>query len=561
MSINIDLDINIDIDVEISIGIAREIESCNWAPGGVGKYQQPFSQPGSGPGDIAVWALDYLSPLRDWLNQLVGNREELARFRHEWTRISRDVDSTHHQLVSSRRSIDHFKGATARGLRKRLDELIGQTLSCKEWTGALAAALDLASQISEALHDAIRGAIRELANMAVNLIGWSWSLSSLDPFDRIDKLRKLMSSVDRFIKVIEQLFDDMFDAFSALMTLLHRLQPLIKKALEELRYAAADFLDRVAPRGGIVGEIFGSAAADLLKRDPRVGELNPDDLTPEQLWAYEQARATGKIDSIADFIRMNGYADSMGGEDRTAVDIKKIIGADGVERWVVALPSTQDWNALRVLFGGEFADTLKDYPATNDLDTNVALMLMDNPHLATTYERGVLQAMTDAGAKPGDNVIYTGFSQGGIMAANLASNPNNPYTVDGIITNGSPIETFNIPRDVKVLSFGHQSDVVHMLDGSPLTGQDKINQLTKGHQAYILPNPPNGTANWGVDNGIQQTLGAGVSSNDALSNHSTAGYHYSVTQLEQQNPGIADDWSHMFGQVVDHQVHSFVESQ
>jgi hypothetical protein len=306
----------------------------------------------------------------------------------------------------------------------------------------------------------------------------------------------------------------------------------------------------------VLGDALAGAASDLLKDDPRVGELYPEDMDPYQRFYYEQASEVTEIGSMADLVAQNGYTDGMGGPDRTVIDIKKVQNENG-EHWIVSLPSTQDWNALRGMFGGDFMDTLKDYPASNDLDTNIALMLMDNPHLATTYERGVLQAMSDAGVGPGESVVFTGFSQGGIMAANLAADPSLPYKVVGVVTNGSPVDTFWIPKDVPNVSFAHVSDVVPMLDGSPLTVADEVKNLALGDRRYVLPDPPPGTSTYAADNGFAPPTPGGVS--EDLSTHSSASYHYSVSQLEADNPDLFTDMSHIYGTVVDHQVHSFSE--
>jgi len=119
----------------------------------------------------------------------------------------------------------------------------------------------------------------------------------------------------------------------------------------------------------------------------------------------------------------------------------------------VSLPSTQDWQLG------------PDAGALNDRDSNAALM-MDNPLVRTVYERAVLEAMSDAGIPPGSDVVLTGFSQGGIMAANLAADRTFPYNTVGVVTNGSPVDSFDIPQDIPVYAFQHVTDIVPTLDGN-----------------------------------------------------------------------------------------------
>jgi hypothetical protein len=115
--------------------------------------------------------------------------------------------------------------------------------------------------------------------------------------------------------------------------------------------------------------------------------------------------------------------------------------------------------------GKDFADTYRDAPPLNDLDSNLALMLMDNPVLRTQYERAVKQALEDAGVAPGSDVVWSGFSQGGIMAGNLGADSALPYNTVGVVTNGAPIDGFDIPDHIPVLQVEHYADPVPMLDG------------------------------------------------------------------------------------------------
>lgn len=560
-----------DIDIEISVRISVDLETLSWVAGGLAAFNAPFRAGGKSVGAAAAWALEYTEPLNTWMSQVVGDEQRVAGFAHDWRSVARDLRRVEADLAASDRRLEELEGKTARALRKRYDEIRGEAQACGNWTGAAAAALEAASTIVDSLHDAIVGAVREVTALAVDLLSFSWNLN---PLDRFEKLRDLADDVWRFVRVIEQLLDRMFTAFVQLIRLVHQLLPLIGEAIQRLRAMLAYLVDAAgAPAGIVLGSLLGGpvggaiglllgdalagAASDLLKDDPRVGELYPEDLRPEQRFFYDQASGVTEIRSMADIVAQNGYTDGMGGSDRTVIDIKKVRNANG-EHWIVSLPSTQDWNALRGMFGGDFMDTLKDYPASNDLDTNIALMLMDNPHLATTYERGVLQAMSDAGVKPGDDVVYTGFSQGGIMAANLAADRSLPYNVVGVVTNGSPVDTFWIPADVPSVSFAHQGDVVHQLDGSPLTLADELKNAALGDRRYVLPDPPPGTSSYAADHGFTEPSVQGKAPED-LSAHSTASYHYSVSNLEAANPGLFDNMSHLYGTVVDHQVHSFSE--
>lgn len=207
--------------------------------------------------------------------------------------------------------------------------------------------------------------------------------------------------------------------------------------------------------------------------------------------------------------------------------------ANGVT-YVVSLPSTQDWGLLEGVMGDrETWDGSPDRGATNDLDANIDLML--SPYAKTQYERAVMQAMADASIPPGADVVYTGFSQGGIMAANLASDANSPYHCVGIITNGAPIQTFDIPSDVPVLAFQHEGDIVPSLDANQPWHDAESNQHT-----ITLPSPTS-------------------SSGEPLKLHDSTTYANSVATYLAAHPETADNFTFLYGDVIDHQQFTWVE--
>ena len=142
--------------------------------------------------------------------------------------------------------------------------------------------------------------------------------------------------------------------------------------------------------------------------------------------------------------------DALGGSRQTVVKITEILGDDGITRWRVVLPSTQDW---RTGHG--------DAGAVNDLDANLAIVLA--PAERTQYERAVLEAMRQAGIGPDDPVLLVGFSQGGILAGHLAAHRDD-YAWAGVIAAGAPIGAMSIAAGVPVVQLEHLGDPVTRLE-------------------------------------------------------------------------------------------------
>jgi hypothetical protein len=504
--------------------VCAPLRSGSWAPGGAGAFTASFSDPGGAVANIVSWALEYVAPLNEWVDELAGDEGQVSAFASTWRGVAADLAGHESDLVASAGRIAELEGKTARALRKRHDDVRAVLADASEWSSATAASLELASTIVGAVHDAVVGALSELAGLITSLFGFT-----LNPFSKIDQLKQLNQRALGFIEVVADLIERMFDALQRLVALLRSLVPLIQEGIQYL----ADVLGPLLAANTL---LLGGAVSDLIVSDPRVSELDAGALTPTQVDALDRLNSTTSIDGLSDLIRANGEVDALGVTDRSVVDIAEVV-KDGETHYVVALPSTQDWGQLKALFGEDFVDTLEDYPATNDLDSNIALMLMDNPVLATQYERAVMQSMSDAGVPDGARVVYTGFSQGGIMAGNLASNIDSPYETIGIVTNGSPLSSFDIPPHIPVVAFEHTGDPVPMLDGDI---NDPQNETSPNRSTVRLP-PPGGSLNPGET-------------------HNNANYVDSVRAWEERMRAEGRPLPDFFsGDVVDRQQHTWGE--
>ncbi len=129
---------------------------------------------------------------------------------------------------------------------------------------------------------------------------------------------------------------------------------------------------------------------------------------------------------------------------------------DGSSAWVVQLPGTQ--------VAGTAA-------GANPMDMTSNIHLMANGHSATmdAAASALRQAMASAGVPPGQPVMLTGHSQGGITAAALAADPafTREFHVTHVVTAGSPIARIDVPDTVQVLSMEHDRDPIARLEGEP----------------------------------------------------------------------------------------------
>lgn len=166
----------------------------------------------------------------------------------------------------------------------------------------------------------------------------------------------------------------------------------------------------------------------------------------------------------------------------------------GEPTYIVQIPGTQEWNPAR-----------GDNPV--DLTTNVNLMAMGG---STVMEQQVADAMAKAGIRPGDPVMLTGHSQGGITAAAMASDPDlrDRYNITSVVTGGSPIGRFDVPDDVSVLSLEHDQDVVPMLDGTD--NPDRPNWVTVDRELSDAEGTRNGRRGVGNAHAVPNYTRTGV---------------------------------------------------
>jgi pimeloyl-ACP methyl ester carboxylesterase len=172
--------------------------------------------------------------------------------------------------------------------------------------------------------------------------------------------------------------------------------------------------------------------------------------------------ATEPARSLEDVMRRLYDTEQSGGG---AVRIERWTGADGVTRRVVFIPGTEDWLGVA---GNPFS-------ARADLE----VMLGETPDAA----RLVAEALAADGAAPGDPVMLTGHSLGGMVATGLAANPQftKRFNVTALVTAGSPVGRIALPATVSALHLEGTRDIVPGLDGAP--NPDTPTRVTVHHDA------------------------------------------------------------------------------
>ncbi len=146
------------------------------------------------------------------------------------------------------------------------------------------------------------------------------------------------------------------------------------------------------------------------------------------------------------------------GLDGGRVRVVEVVRGDGGSAWVVVVPGTQEWSPE---------------PGANPFDLTTDLRAMTGG--ATLAAVGVAAALEVARSRagprstPDDPVVLVGHSQGGILAAALASDAGFAarHRVTHIVTSGSPVALFPVPSTTRVLAVERGDDPVPRLDLTP----------------------------------------------------------------------------------------------
>ena len=146
-----------------------------------------------------------------------------------------------------------------------------------------------------------------------------------------------------------------------------------------------------------------------------------------------------------------GKADLNSGLDYGTIAISKYRKANGTNSWLVTIPGT---------------DGKRDSPF--GWPQNVELMSSDSKQrMEADSARMVQEAMKQAGINSDEPVALIGHSQGGIVAATIASDLKDDYDVKHVVTAGSPVANHPIPNKTWVTSVEMDDELVAALDGAP----------------------------------------------------------------------------------------------
>ena len=127
--------------------ISGQVRSGSWAAGAAG-YTSAQADCASIPG-IAGLLIQYIQPLREWFDDLLGDPGTVGAFAARWEDAERALGRTHAMLSDADRRLVDLDGRTVRALRERFSDVLSVSEDGVQWTGATASAVRAVSHIIE----------------------------------------------------------------------------------------------------------------------------------------------------------------------------------------------------------------------------------------------------------------------------------------------------------------------------------------------------------------------------------------------------------------------------
>lgn len=133
---------------------------------------------------------------------------------------------------------------------------------------------------------------------------------------------------------------------------------------------------------------------------------------------------------------------------------------DGTRAWVVHLPGTEDWSHV---------DSANPWDLEGNLEGMTAGQAAIFTQQQVLIQEFMKTALHDAGALPGEDVLITGHSGGGIHAAAAAANPVflAEVNVKMIVIAGAPARNLPVADGIAVLDLQNEHDIVASADFGP----------------------------------------------------------------------------------------------
>ncbi|MCR6482802.1 DUF6531 domain-containing protein [Amycolatopsis sp. OK19-0408] len=226
--------------LEDATGLKTAIESGDWAAvamGAVGTALDALTAVMDPFGAIFAagvgWLIEHVGPLKEALNALTGNADEIAAQSETWTNVAKELESVSTELVDLvKKDLGGWTGPAADAYRTRARDTSTLIASAQKGCEGAASGVKTAGEVVAAVRTLVRDIIAELVG---HLISWALQVVFTLGIGLTWVVPQVVAAVAKTASKIASLTTKLVKALKALMPLLKKAGTLFDDAAKALR--------------------------------------------------------------------------------------------------------------------------------------------------------------------------------------------------------------------------------------------------------------------------------------------------------------------------------------
>ena len=193
-------------------------------------------------------ALEYVSPLKDWMNQLTGDSAQVNGIGVSWQSVSQSLSSVADELESNGQSaMANMSGASVSAYLMRQGQVVNATRGVAGASAKFGNAVVTVANLVKRVHDLICAVISELVGIAVDAAAKSWATALTSVLKACKEIaaraKKWASQISNILKMIKTAFD----ALKAMVDMIGTAMSNLTSSIREVGKDCAE------PGGGCCG--------------------------------------------------------------------------------------------------------------------------------------------------------------------------------------------------------------------------------------------------------------------------------------------------------------------
>ncbi|WP_406629939.1 RHS repeat-associated core domain-containing protein [Amycolatopsis sp. WGS_07] len=220
--------------------LKQGIESKNWASvaiGAVGTALDVLTAVMDPFGAILAagvgWLMEHVGPLKEALNALTGNADEIKSQSETWTNVAKELEGVSTELKELiKKDLESWQGEAADAYRKRAEDTSALIASAQKGSEGAASGVKTAGEVVAAVRTLVRDTIADLVG---HLISWALQVVFTLGIGMAWVVPQVVTAVAKTASTIAKVTAKLVKALKALVPLLKKAGTLFEDAAKSLK--------------------------------------------------------------------------------------------------------------------------------------------------------------------------------------------------------------------------------------------------------------------------------------------------------------------------------------